>query len=242
MNKDRFYRNWVKSDGLVSFEVRVGETDLLISSNVDLREEAKRIVLSYRKEIEGFIKKNKDFYASLTPIKLNHDGVPEIIEAMVNASRKAEVGPMASVAGAIAEFVGRRLLEHSKDIIVENGGDIFLKTSEKRAVGVFAGNSPYSGKLALEIEPAEEGIGICTSSGTVGHSLSFGKADAVVVISNDTALADAVATATANRVRNKGDLRGAIDFARSIDEIKGTLIIIGDRMASWGEIRLGRKV
>ncbi|MCM8761299.1 MAG: UPF0280 family protein, partial [Candidatus Omnitrophica bacterium] len=149
------------------------------------------------------------------------------------------VGPMAAVAGAIAESVGRDLVLYSDEIIIENGGDIFMKTFKKRTLGIYAGeDSPFTGKLAIEVGPAEDGIGICTSSGTVSHSLSFGKSDAVVIISDDTALADAAATAAANILKTPDDLNKAIDFAKGISGVTGVLVMIQDRIGMWGKVVL----
>ena len=148
---------------------------------------------------------------------------------------------MAAVAGAFAEFVGRELLRISPEVIVENGGDIFLKTGKTRLVGVYAGESPYTGKIALKVEPADTPLGICTSSGTVGHSLSFGKADAVIVLSPSTSLADAAATAIGNIVQTADDVQKALDFARGVAGLLGVAVIINDKMGVWGKINLVRR-
>jgi len=157
---------------------------------------------------------------------------------MVEAGKKAGVGPMASVAGAIAEFVGRELLAFSPEIIVENGGDIYLKSLTDRIVGVYAGKSPFTGKIGLEIKAKDTPLGICTSSGTVGHSLSFGKADAVIVLSKSTILADAAATAIGNRVSESDDITGAIEFAEGIKGLKGLVIIKDDNIGLWGKVKI----
>lgn len=238
MYKERFYRQWVKSDGLVTFEVKELETDLLISAAKNLEARARESVLNYREDILSYIKRDSNFYTSLEPLNAA-DNAPRIVKAMILASRKASVGPMAAVAGAIAEFVGRDILAYSDEVIVENGGDIFIKTNVLRVLGVYAGeDSPFSGKLALEISPEENGLGVCTSSGTVSHSLSFGRADAVLITSGDTALADAVATAAGSIVKNKDCVEKGIDFAKSIEGIEGALILIRDKMGSWGNVRL----
>jgi len=238
MYKERFYRRWVKSEGLVTFEVRELETDLLISAGKNLENKARESILNYRQDIESYIKKNRDFLTSLEPVGVEGDA-PLIVKAMADAGRTASVGPMAAVAGAIAEFVGRDLLAYTDEVIVENGGDIFIKTKVKRALGIYAGeNSPFSGKLTLEISPSEEGLGVCTSSGTVSHSLSFGKADAALIISNDAALADAAATAVGNVIKNKDCIEKGIAIARSIEGVKGALVIVGDKLGSWGDIKL----
>lgn len=238
MYKERRYRRWVKSEGLVTFEVKELETDLFICAGKNLENKARESALNYREDIRSYIRKNKDFFTSLEPIDADIDA-PRIVKAMADAGKKASVGPMAAVAGAIAEFVGRDLLAYTDEVIVENGGDIFIKTKVKRILGVYAGeNSPFSGKLALEISPSDEGSGVCTSSGTVSHSLSFGEADAALIISADTALADAAATAMGNIVKNKACIEKGIDFAKSIDGIRGALVIVGDKLGSWGNIKL----
>jgi len=238
MYKERKYRQWVKSEGLVTFEVKELETDLLISAGKSLENKARESALNYREDIRSYAGKNRDFFTSLEPIKVDIDA-PRIVRAMADAGNKASVGPMAAVAGAIAEFVGRDLLAYTDEVIVENGGDIFIKTNAKRILGIYAGeNSPFSGKLALEISPSSDGSGVCTSSGTVSHSLSFGRADAALIISADTALADAVATAMGNAVKNRDCIEKGIDFAKSIDGVRGALVIVGDKLGSWGEIKL----
>jgi ApbE superfamily uncharacterized protein (UPF0280 family) len=238
MYKERSYRQWVKSEGLVTFEIKELETDLLISAKKDLGKRARESILNYRQDIQSHIEKHKDFFTSLEPIDVEIDA-PRIVKAMAQAGRRASVGPMAAVAGAMAEFVGRDLLAYTDEVIVENGGDIFIKTKVKRILGIYAGeDSPFSGKLALEISPSEEGTGVCTSSGTVSHSLSFGRADAALIISDDTALADAAATAMGNAVKNKDCIEKGIDLARSIGGVRGALVIVGDKLGSWGEIKL----
>jgi ApbE superfamily uncharacterized protein (UPF0280 family) len=145
---------------------------------------------------------------------------------------------MASVAGAIAELVGTGLLAFSPEIIVENGGDIYLKSLKKRLIGIYAGKSPLTGKIGLEINEADTPLGICTSSGTVGHSLSYGKADAVMVLSKSTTLADAAATAIGNLIVQPGDIPSGIEFAKGIDGLKGVIIIKDDKIGLWGDIKI----
>ena len=247
MYKARTYRNWVKASDLVSFEVIEKETDLYISAAKLLEPQARESILNYRAELEGYIKRNPAFFTSLSPLNteegssaaLGVETSPEIARSMIRASSKAGVGPMAAVAGAMAEFVGRDLLKITDQVIVENGGDIFLKTDKKRTLGIYAGDkSPFTGKLALEIEPRKSGLGVCTSSGTTSHSLSFGSSDAALVVSEDTALADAVATGVGNILKSVNDIEKGIQFARSIEGVIGVLVILGDRMGSWGEIKL----
>ncbi|OGO42802.1 MAG: thiamine biosynthesis protein ApbE [Chloroflexi bacterium RBG_16_60_22] len=233
----RTYRHWIEGKDLVPFNVTVRETDLYIRAAANLQRKAHRLVVKYRAQLEGYIRRVPEFMTSLEPIEVPPDA-PHIVRQMAEAGQQAGVGPMAAVAGAIAEGVGRELLDFSPEVIVENGGDIFLKVRRQRTVGIYAGKSPLTGKLGLEIGARETPLGICTSSGTVGHSLSFGKADAVVVMAGSTALADAAATAICNRVSKAGDIEAAIGFGRGIGGLKGLVIIIGEDIGAWGDVRL----
>jgi ApbE superfamily uncharacterized protein (UPF0280 family) len=233
----RTYRHWIEGKDLVAFNVTEKETDLYIRATSNLKQKARRITLKYRRQIEGYIERYPEFQASLKPLTVP-DGAPRIVREMAAAGAEAGVGPMAAVAGAIAEYVGRELLEFSPEIIVENGGDIYLKIIKKRVVGIYAGESPLTGKIGLEISPRDTPLGVCTSSGRVGHSLSFGQADAVVAIAGSAALADAAATAIGNRIKKAVDINEAIEFARGIAGLKGAVIIIGGGIGVWGEVKL----
>jgi hypothetical protein len=145
---------------------------------------------------------------------------------------------MAAVAGVIAECVGRELLSFSPEVIVENGGDLFLKILKTRLVGVYAGRSSFTGRIALEIKPEETPLGVCTSSGTVGHSLSLGNADAVIVLSPSCALADAAATAIGNLVKGADGISLGIEFAQGLEGLKGVVIIKDDKIGLWGRVRI----
>jgi ApbE superfamily uncharacterized protein (UPF0280 family) len=239
MYEKRTYRNLVKTDDLIKFEVIVKETDLLVRSEKDLSRETRESVLKYRHQLETYIAMNPEFQKSLIPLK-DDPGVPEIIQEMIRTSQLAQVGPMAAVAGAMAESVSKDLLKFSKEVIVENGGDIYLATSKERTIGIYAGDSPLSLKIGIVITPEESPIGVCTSSGTVGHSLSFGKADAVCILSKSAALADAAATAVGNVVRDKKDIESGLEKGRKIEGVLGTLIIVGEKMGVWGSIKLTR--
>jgi ApbE superfamily uncharacterized protein (UPF0280 family) len=145
---------------------------------------------------------------------------------------------MAAVAGAMAESVSKDLFKFSKEVIVENGGDIYLATSKERRVAIYAGESPLSLKIGILIKPEETPLGICTSSGTVGHSLSFGKADAVCILSKSAALADAAATAVGNLVQEKRDIEKGLERGREIEGVLGAVIIVGEKIGIWGNITL----
>jgi len=237
MYQPRTYRHWVKDKDLVPFKVAVKETDLYIRASRNLRSRTLKLVLKYRDALERYIERNPSFLTSLEPFPVGDDA-PRIVKLMSESAGKVGVGPMASVAGAINEFVGTELLAFSPEVIIENGGDIFLKSLGKRIVGIYAGKSPLTGKIGLEINGEDTPLGICTSSGTVGHSLSYGQADAVVVLAQSATLADAAATAIGNLIKQPDDIPDGIEFAKGIEELKGLLIIKDDRVGLWGEVKI----
>jgi ApbE superfamily uncharacterized protein (UPF0280 family) len=237
MYEPRAYRHWVKGSDLVSFDVAVAQTDLYIRSRRNLRNKALKSVLKHRASLEAYIERHPLFLTTLNPYQVEAEA-PAIVKEMARVSQLTGVGPMAAVAGAIAEAVGRDLLPFSPEVIVENGGDIFLKTSKKRLVGIYAGQSSFTRKIALEIMPGETPLGIGSSSGTIGHSLSLGSADAVIAVSPSTALADAAATALGNIVKAADDIPKTIEEAQGIEGLHGVVIIVGDKMGVWGKVRI----
>jgi ApbE superfamily uncharacterized protein (UPF0280 family) len=237
MGEPRFYRHWIKDSELISFEVTVKQTDLYIRSQRNLKDKALDSVLKHRSSLDAYIGHHPFFLTTLEPYQSEPEA-PAIVEEMSRVSQLAGVGPMAAVAGAIAEAVGKDLLAFSSEIIVENGGDIFLKISKKRLVGIYAGQSAFTKKIALEIMPRETPLGICTSSGTVGHSLSLGNADAAIALSSSAALADAAATALGNVVKAADDIPEALEKARCIKGLRGVVIIVGDKLGVWGKVRI----
>ena len=235
--QDKEYRNYIKAEDLTKFEVIEKETDLLILSDKNLYDKALAQVLKFRGELEKYIALNPKFAKSYSPVWPPFKA-PPIVKNMVWASRKAKVGPMAAVAGAIAEFVGRELLQHCNELIIENGGDLFLKINQTRKFSVFAGPSPFSEKIALEIEARKEPFSICTASGSVGTAFSFGQADAVIAIAKNACLADAAATSIGNLVKDVSDIEQAIKRAKKIRGLEGLLIIKNDQMGALGKIKL----
>ncbi len=239
MYEKRTYRDLVKTDDLVKFEVIVKETDLLVRAERDLSKETRESVLKYRHQLETYIARNPWFQQSLVPLP-EDPYAPEIVKEMFRTSQQAGVGPMATVAGAMADRVSKDLGSLSREVIVENGGDIYLASSRERTIGIYAGDSPLSLKIGIVIPPDETPLGVCTSSGTVGPSLSFGKANAVCILSKSSALADAAATAVGNVVKGKKDISAGLGRAREIEGVLGTLIIVEEKMGVWGKIRLTR--
>jgi uncharacterized protein len=233
--RERTYRNSVAAHDLVSFHVSVRETDLYIAADCDLSEIALDSVIKHRNYLESYIQQHPTFLKSFVPVPSNRLA-PAIVRDMIEAGITAQVGPMAAVAGAMAQFVGADLLGHSENVIVENGGDIFMKTFNERRVSIFAGESSLSQKLVLRIMPSEMPLGVCTSSATVGPSVSFGRADAVCVLSQSACLADAAASLIGNQVKTPGDIKKALNLGSEIPGVKGIVIIMGETMGAWGQI------
>lgn len=231
-----YYRSWVKDEELTSFSITYKETDLFVRAELDFSLEVMRILRNLYTDLEDYIRKHPLFLCSLTPVDVPCDS-PLVVRLMAEASKSCQVGPMAAVAGAIAQLVGEEIVPRSAEVIVENGGDIYLCSARRRVVAIYAGDSALSGRLGLVVSPSN-GMGVCTSSGTVGHSLSFGTADAVTVVAPSVALADAAATAICNQVISLASFQPALDLARSIDGISGVLIIKGDSLGAWGELEL----
>ena len=237
MPKEHAYRRGIHPKDLISFRVLIKETDLMVSSSKNLRKQTRDRVQHYRRQLEDYIKSNPHFLSTLLPYT-EDPFAPEIIREMISATKIFDVGPMAAVAGTIAQLVGRDLLKHTEELIVENGGDIFLKAKRPITVSIFAGSSKFNDKLGVVIYPEQMPAGICTSSATLGHSLSLGTADSVCIVANKASIADAAATALGNRITDRFKLKKEIESMRESTNIKGGVVIIGKTMASWGEIEL----
>ena len=235
---ERVYRKRVKTRDLVSFHVAVKETDLWVSADRELEKETRDLILDCRYQLESYIQSNPEFKTTLQPYP-EDPYAPLLVREMIKETRNiGVVGPMASVAGAIAQSVANGLLEFTDQVIVENGGDIFLKVNREVTVSIFAGDSPLSQKIGILVPTRQMPLGVCSSSGTVGHSLSMGASDAVCILSSSAVLADGAATAIGNMIKSKKDLAIAAEWAKRTEGIIGGVAIMGDRMATWGDIEL----
>jgi ApbE superfamily uncharacterized protein (UPF0280 family) len=202
-----------------------------------LEHETRELVLEHRGYVESYIKMYPDFAAALTPWRL--DGpAPAIVADMVKAGENVGVGPMAAIAGAVAEHAGLGLLKFTDHVIVENGGDVFIKTDTPLTVGIFAGKSPLSLRIGIRVSGGPMPMAVCTSSGTVGPSLSLGKADAVCVVAESCSIADAVATAIGNQVQSIADIESAIAKGKCLEKIRGIIIIVGEKIGMWGDLEV----
>lgn len=238
-SRERFYRYRHQARAQwQSFQVVYRETDLWIRATRDLKNQAMAAVLNCRRQLESYIADHPSFLKSFTP--LPHDPLaPPIVQEMLRAAALAHVGPMAAVAGAVAQAVGRVLRSLDSPVIVENGGDCYLDLEEAITIGLYAGpHSPFSNRVGLRLSADRFPLGVCTSSGTVGHSVSLGKADGVTIVARDAALADAAATAIGNLVQSPEDISSAIEHATLMEGIDGVVILVRNKMGAWGNVEL----
>lgn len=246
----RTYRTLFSASDLRYLSVLVEQTDLRIGIGHahgepvpdgkalrEARQLAIRETVRARTAIEAQIRENPAFLTSLVPMEVA-DGGSLLVRRMVEAARAAEVGPMAAVAGAVAEQVGKRLGAFFTEVIVENGGDLWIQGTRPRLVGVWCGQSRLNGRFALRMQPAGMPLGLCTSSATIGHSLSLGRADAATVHADSAALADAVATALGNRVRSVDAVEAALAWAMGVPGVRGAMVVIGEHMGMLGQLEL----
>lgn len=193
-----------------------------------------------RQKIESFTYRNPEFRTSFEPLPVDEGNYDEIIRLMIRASKIAHTGPFAAVAGTISQIASESGIQAgAESMMVDNGGDISIIGNRDFQVGIYAGKSPASGKFVFLVESRSLPIGICTSSGTVGHSVSLGQADAVVVSADEASIADAVATSVANEVKGEeieSSVKNGLDKADDIGKIKGCLIIRDDRVGLVGDL------
>lgn len=215
---------------------RFKETIVTIGADSeDIIETARTSIRYQRSLLEGFIRSDPFFQITLEPYEVL-SSAPEIIRRMAHAGEGAGIGPMGAVAGTIAALAVEAMIDSGASYaFVDNGGDIALITDKPITVGIYTGCSSIQ-DLALYVQPGRDIIGICTSSGTVGPSISFGNAEAAVVVSHDVSLADAAATALGNAVNDVDELEDCFDMIKGIKGINGALIVKKDRFAVWGDL------
>ena len=197
------------------------------------------MLVDLRRTMDAYLLMDPDYKSALTPYDAGIEA-PSILKDMSKVSHKTGIGPMSAVAGAVALKVADFLKSRFgvKEVIVENGGDIYASVMEDMDISIFAGQSPLSEKIGLHIPASAFPLGICTSSGTVGPSLSLGRADAVMIVCKDVMLADSYATAMANRIQSVNDLQPVIDRITNTPDILGAIAVKDDRMAICGQYEL----
>ena len=239
LSTDRAYRDGVRSGtGEVRFQVAMEQTDLLIVAEKDMRTEIASFVFRVRGEIKNWIMFHPEFAASLEPVDVPGDA-PDIVRGMAEAARMCGVGPMAAVAGAVAQAVGEAFVAQSPNILVENGGDIYMNSTRERVVALLA--EPDSGaSIGLRIEAGSFPAAVCSSSATIGHSLSLGAGDLVAVRARDARFADAAATALCNELKSEADIDRVLKRARELAEygLDGVFAQYDKKVAAWGDLEL----
>lgn len=242
--KERSYRGRFSNDGRRWFCVKFLESDLWIgvdsgSYHASIEDAVYAFLVDLRREMDAYLLMDPQYKTALTPYDAGLEA-PTILKEMSRVSHKTGIGPMSAVAGAVAIHVADFLKSEFsvKEVIVENGGDIYADAAGDMDISVFAGQSPLSERVGLHIPAAAFPCGICTSSGTVGPSLSLGRADAMMIVCRDVLLADSYATAMANRIKNVSDLQPVIEYIQSIPQILGALAIKDDQLAVTGQYEL----
>jgi ApbE superfamily uncharacterized protein (UPF0280 family) len=202
-------------------------------------ERAKQAVSASRMILESYIAQHPEFRHAMDCEKIDLMA-PELVRSMMEAGQKAVVGPMASVAGALSEVAtDAMILCKSHYAVAENGGDISLKGIKEVKIGIYAGKNEIAEKFGFMVKPDDLPMGICTSAGNVGHSISFGDADAVVVFSKSALLSDASATAIANVVKTndpEGSIQRALEKAETIEGILGSIVFMGSHIGRTGRL------
>ena len=191
------------------------------------------------KTFEDYFKIDPEYKDTYDPYKVSEDA-PEPIQRLALGSIITEVGPMAGIAGLYAEEIGKACKDEFgfKEIIVENGGDLFIDVEKKIKVSLFAGDHPLSNRIKLDIEPHMCPMGLCASSGKFGHSKSLGNADLVSVACYDTVMADQYATAFANQVLDVSDIEEVIETAIEVVNLKHISIFKDKAFAIGGLIKV----
>ncbi|HIP62690.1 MAG TPA: UPF0280 family protein [Archaeoglobus profundus] len=216
------------------YKFRYKETIVTILAEDDkFYEIAVNAILEARKKIELYIKRDPFFYVTLEP----YDCKGEIVERMCKASNLAGVGPMATVAGVIAQYAVEKMVDAgARFAVIENGGDIAMYIDRPIVVGLYT----YSLTLGLKIEKTGY-YAVCTSSGTIGHSISFGFADAATIFARDACIADAFATALGNIIKDdfkKEDIMKALKnfWEKSKNYIEGALVVKDNIVGFVGDV------
>jgi uncharacterized protein len=233
--------------------IRIGETDLILKTD-QLEHDLPKFILTQRIKLKNYIHIHPEFLTSFEPVLVDVEHnksineikppinePPLIVKMMARAGRKGDVGPMAAVAGTISQLCMGFLVENgAKYVIIDNGGDVSLKTDKDVIVGLYAGESSLSGQLGFKIKSGKTPMGICTSSGTVGHSISFGRSNSVTVFADEASIADALATSIGNFAVGETDqeaVQNSIERAEEFKKImRGVLVVVGENAGTLGKI------
>jgi len=233
------YRKDISVSGKYSYRINYKYTDIYITSDRDIYKDLEKPVKSFYRSLEKVILQNREFEKSLIPLKAEKD-YPEIVKKMCRSAEIFEVGPMASVAGAVCDELARYISGSCGFLMIENGGDSYIKSSSSVTAGLYTGSKYFPKNLMISIDKNSMPCGLCSSSGIMGHSFSRGSCDLVTVMSDTAVTADAAATAVANSVRARSHVDEALKKYRDYEGIRGLVIIKDDRIAIWGDLQLSK--
>jgi ApbE superfamily uncharacterized protein (UPF0280 family) len=193
-------------------------------------------IVRQRRILEEYIARHPSFQSALAPIELHADA-PEVARRMAWAARRVGVGPMAAVAGAMAQIAAESALAAgAREAIVDNGGDIYLKATEPVLVALGTGTTKLADRLAFSVQPDDTPLSICSSSGKMGHSMSLGWCDLATIVAKDAALADAAATQAGNLVKTVEDVDAALEKIMRIEGVDGVMLVKDDRVGLAGHL------
>lgn len=197
---------------------------------------AKESIVFQRAELERYISGDPFFQSTLEPYYVEKE-VPEVVERMINAGNALDIGPMSAVAGTISALAVEDMVKAGATFaLVDNGGDIAIINDRPVTMGIYAGESPIK-DTGFVMEARDSITGVCTSSGTVGPSISFGMADASIVFSDNVSLADSAATALGNVTGlGKDAVQESFDVVKDVPGIKGAMVVQGEYMGFWGDV------
>ncbi|MCE5329062.1 UPF0280 family protein [bacterium] len=231
------YRILVNSKSRFNWKVSYKYSDLFIISNADISSKIPDTLIGFYNVIEEFIKNNPVFAKTFNTFNVNEQ-FPEIIKEMCYGSEMFNVGPMASIAGAVCEYMAEELSKKNSYLAIENGGDIYIKSRHDVIAGLFLKSKYFNNNLKIRIKKEFLPCGIASSSGTLGHSMSLGKSDLIVAVCKSAILADSAATAIGNMINTKDDIEKTLDYFKAFEKILGMVIIKDDKIGLYGKIEL----
>jgi hypothetical protein len=221
-------------------QIGIGETHIRLTTDLDSHD-LNRYVFNIRRDLKDYIIKNNEFSLAIEPLKIPDEDLSDIVFRMYESSAYADVGPMACVAGTISEMSLDYLIDRGSSYsIVENGGDIAVVNDRKVLCGIYSNNDILGNDIAFEIKKRKKPVGICTSSGKIGHSISFGESDSVTVIGRSASICDGLATRIANCVKGESSqdmVANALECGDNYREFfEGVLIICGEHVGTIGKL------
>ena len=226
-----------KTEGLHRAKYQLKESQCtFITDSPEALKTAESALRSHRTELENYIKDNPVFQLALDPIEV--DKGPEAVKLMAEASKSAGVGPMAAVAGVLADLAVEELIRAgAKVAVVENGGEAYFISDKPIDIAIKAGETPLSKRVGFRLK--EFPVGVATSSGLFSHALSFGEAEAVTIFAHNAGIADAAATAVANTVKGDNEesvVEAATELGLTIEGVRGVFILYRGYVGLGGEV------